>query len=389
MKYYLHILCALLVSCSVSKNSEPSWQSYYLSGPTKHVYPLIKLTNQGYEQIKLDKVRGITIDVELLHQSSWKDKMLGTLKQCDAAEYVYIKYPSGFIENDFSRDLAAAFNEMDALKKLRVQLDSAGQIPNFMLDKNGVEEFVVHANYITNISTEAISSNKLKLLGISCITENLNVDWSQLKTLVSLYLGIDGEIKVPNLGQLKSLRQLSFSNDQIDELPDKIFDFQFIQFLSLNLPKLKELNESLGNLTTLEYLSIRTFEIDKLPNSLSNLQNLKWFGITTTEKIKSIEPLTSIPRLESLSFYGINPLELIEEILRIKKLKRLEFSIAPLYGQNLASIEQLEKLSKIEFRAISVVENNGGYRIVELEDSVKNEIYNQLEEVLPKHFSNY
>ncbi|WP_133122246.1 leucine-rich repeat domain-containing protein [Brumimicrobium salinarum] len=406
MRNFIYILFVFLVGCSGMKNIH---HNYYLNDSPGKVHSLVELvvSQRNNKRINFNKVKAITIDIEKFMYNRLTDKDFQALHECHAVEYILIKYPKGFLENDYSLELSEAISGMEKLSQLHVKLDSADYIPNLFDISNKIQKITIEGNFIKEASANSFSQKSLKVLGVNCSTNsfsfsgkdysellslslNINgkigeLDFSGLKKLEGLNLIIDGKIEELDISGLKKLEYLNFYNDEIEYLPNDFFELPDLQTLIVSVPKLKELNERIKNLKSLESLLFSSYEIIELPESLSKLEHLEWVSINTIGKV-SLKPLTSLTKLKRLSIYGINLLEVIDQILLMKKLKVLDFNLQPLLNKDLSPLGQLEKLKEIRFKTTYVEVDGDNYIPKDLPDSTKNKVLHQLKQVLPEHF---
>src|SRR5690554_2658786 len=384
MRNFIYILFVFLVGCSGMKNIH---HNYYLNDSPGKVHSLVELvvSQRNNKRINFNKVKAITIDIEKFMYNRLTDKDFQALQECHAVEYILIKYPKGFLENDYSLELSEAISGMEKLSQLHVKLDSADYIPNLFDISNKIQKITIEGNFIKEASANSFSQKSLKVLGVNCSTNSFSFSRKDYSELLSLNLNINGKIEELDFSGLKKLEYLNFYNDEIEYLPNDFFELPDLQTLIVSVPKLKELNERIKNLKSLESLLFSSYEIIELPESLSKLEHLEWVSINTIGKV-SLKPLTSLTKLKRLSIYGINLLEVIDQILLMKKLKVLDFNLQPLLNKDLSPLGQLEKLKEIRFKTTYVEVDGDNYIPKDLPDSTKNKVLHQLKQVLPEHF---
>ncbi len=401
MKNLIYILFGLLLGCSGLRD--------YNSNPKK-VYSLVELAvnQRSNKRINFNKVEGVVVDIEKLKINRLTEKGFELLSDCHAVEYILIKYPKGYLENDYSLELSEAISGINGPKEIYMTLDSADYIPNVFHRSNEIQQITIEGNFIKEASVNTLSQKSLKVLYINCSTNSFSfsgknyndlellsliingkikeLDFLGLKELKKLTLVITGKIEEPDISDLKKLEFLGFRNVKIEYLSNDFFELPDLKTLILSVPKLKDLNENISNLKSLKHLIFTSYEINELPESLSKLENLRQFSINTTDSIISLKPLTTNPKLRNLSISGINILEVVDEVLLMKKLKTLDFDLRPLLNQDLTPLGQLEKLEEIGFKTAYVERDGDIYIHKELPDSTINEVLDQLKKVLPEHF---
>jgi Leucine-rich repeat (LRR) protein len=90
------------------------------------------------------------------------------------------------------------------------------------------------------------------------------------------------------IGQLKNLRILNASKNQLEFIPDTIIQLTKIKSIDLSDNKLKHLSRWIGNLPSLLVLDLNSNQLAKLPREIANLLDLVTLDI-------SHNPLKSIP----------------------------------------------------------------------------------------------
>lgn len=110
-------------------------------------------------------------------------------------------------------------------------------------------------------------------------TLNNSIDHLYDLRVLSVY-GYNQEISLKvlpkSIGNLRNLRILDLSGNQLKNLPDSIGNLKKLKELNLSGNRLlKTLPESIGNLEDLEVLNLDETNLDPLPESLENLTNLE------------------------------------------------------------------------------------------------------------------
>ncbi|KAG6502060.1 putative disease resistance protein RGA3 [Zingiber officinale] len=171
--------------------------------------------------------------------------------------------------------------------------------------------------YLADISkiTQALDKKPLYLrtLILNCCKLSLNgnllkIDFSELKFLRVLDLS-NNEIKeVPtSIGNLIYLRYLNLSSNCIEVLPDSITLLSNLQYLNLSWNmELQELPKDLGNMQSLRDLNcrrheFRDFRLTHMPRGLSRLTNLRSLPVFVAGDGPDACPITE---LENLKLHG-------------------------------------------------------------------------------------
>ena len=81
--------------------------------------------------------------------------------------------------------------------------------------------------------------------------------------------------QMPYMAHLRSLRELYFFSNQLEDFPEGLYGIIQLEKISLANNKLIEVPESLGELENLEWLDLSANQITTLPTSITNLKKLK------------------------------------------------------------------------------------------------------------------
>ena len=142
------------------------------------------------------------------------------------------------------------------------------------------------------------------------------------KNVHRLNLALPG--KIPSeIGEFKSLVELTVARGCLNELPTSIGDLSNLRYLSLEENQISMLPSSLGNLSKLEHLGLRNNEIKELGGWISGLQNLKILDLAENQ---ISELPCEIKYLDQLKFLGLRSNKLTslpKEIGHLKKLRHL------------------------------------------------------------------
>ncbi|KAM4072837.1 hypothetical protein ACB094_11G169900 [Castanea mollissima] len=125
-----------------------------------------------------------------------------------------------------------------------------------------------------------------------------------LRTFLSLplykwYGSTNFDVKYYLLPQLRCLRVLSLSGNDISELPSLIGDLKHLKYLNLSDTGIKSLPESTSSLYNLQTLILKgCSSLTKLPEKIENLVNLRHLNISNANSIREMP--AGIAKLKSL-----------------------------------------------------------------------------------------
>src|SRR5690554_7851385 len=177
--------------------------------PYTTLFRSLVVSQRNNKRINFNKVKAITIDIEKFMYNRLTDKDFQALQECHAVEYILIKYPKGFLENDYSLELSEAISGMEKLSQLHVKLDSADYIPNLFDISNKIQKITIEGNFIKEASANSFSQKSLKVLGVNCSTNSFSFSGKDYSELLSLSLNINGKIGELDFSSLKKLEGLN------------------------------------------------------------------------------------------------------------------------------------------------------------------------------------
>jgi len=216
------------------------------------------------------------------------------------------------------------------------------QFPNF----SRLEELRIENHPLKEIPNAIFELKSLKRLTFQ--DDNIEIippAIQNLSELESLTLR-NGTVKsLPNeISELSKLKSLVLESNQIDSIPSSIKDLSNLKELILNKNTVKNLPSELFKLSKLEKIYIGDNQIDSIPSSIGNLSNLRKLGLERNN-IKDIpEELFKLSKLEVLNLSG-NKIETIPSTIGDSTaLKELI-----LYNNELKELpKELYKLEKLE-----------------------------------------
>ncbi|XP_050382770.1 disease resistance protein RGA2-like isoform X2 [Argentina anserina] len=107
--------------------------------------------------------------------------------------------------------------------------------------------------------------------------------------------------------QLKCLRTLNLSNNDMEQLPSEVGGLVRLRYLDLSYNNWKKLPDSLCNLINLETLRLeRCFDLEELPGAMGKLTNLRHLHVKKSylRLPKSIAKLTSLQTLDQVNIHS-------------------------------------------------------------------------------------
>ncbi|MCK6558444.1 leucine-rich repeat domain-containing protein [candidate division KSB1 bacterium] len=159
-------------------------------------------------------------------------------------------------------------------------------------------------NIIKTAQRSKITELTLWYMGLTELPESIG----QLRQLKFLYLSHNQLAALPeSLEHLMQLQDLNLSDNYLTVLPKLLLQLTQLESLSLSYNKLMVLPEKLGNLSQLQSLDISNNQITALPESLGELKKLQSLNIYRNQLKTLPESLVGLTKLYWLDLRG-NPL---------------------------------------------------------------------------------
>jgi len=206
----------------------------------------------------------------------------------------------------------------------------------YKISKNEVSvllsfEELIGSEIRINVQNGHVKGLCLEYMGLRSIPEVWFQKISSLTSLTSLSLSNNYSLTVLSLpesiGNLKNLKNLKMTNNQLGEIPEKFGDLENLEELDLTGNSLKTLPESFGNLKNLMSLSLTGNRLKKLPNSIGDLKNLRNLNLRNNYELEEIpKSFGDLENLEELDLTGNSLKTLPESFGNLKNLKSLSLS---------------------------------------------------------------
>lgn len=174
----------------------------------------------------------------------------------------------------------------------------------------------------------------------------------QLRNLKSLYLDCNRiRTLIPEIGQLKALRLLKLSDNQIEALPPEIVQLQNLEDLGLNNNRIRSLIPEIGQLKALRFLKLSNNQIEALIPELGQLQNLVMLDLENNRLKTLIPEIGQLQKLKDLNVGNNQIVAFIPEVGLLQNLEKLNLN----FNRITAFIPQIGKLTKLR---LLLVRNN-------------------------------
>lgn len=195
-----------------------------------------------------------------------------------------------------------------------------------------------------------------------------------------------------NRNSVKSISiQCAFDNvrptDGCNEIPDSIYYFKNLEYLSITETKVKEFPLSINKLSrlktihlglnhqfnydlelpklvgidSLEFLNLWMTDFEQLPGCVSEIKTLKNVGISFNHQIdlkNAFQTLSSLPKLKSLNISGIKSKTIPKNIKLLKGVISVELG----YSRNINLKICFSRLSKLNLRYLNL-EKDGIFKL--------------------------
>jgi internalin A len=168
------------------------------------------------------------------------------------------------------------------------------------------------------------------------------------KDLVSLYLdGYNLAEVPPEIGKLRTLKDLDISNNQLTRLPPEIGELENLTELNLYNNQLYQLPPEIGKLKNLIKLNLSGNRLTQLPPEIRELKKLKKLYSFNSQLIQLPPEIGELKNLTELELSGNQLTQLPPEIRELKKLPTLFLSSNQLtqLPQEIGKLSNLTELS--------------------------------------------
>jgi len=171
---------------------------------------------------------------------------------------------------------------------------------------------------ITNFPEQIRNYKGLKQLNLGHMSINALPDWfSELEELDHLYL-IDCKIeKLPKKFLFQSIKTIHLSNNLITEIPESIFDNDFLFELYLDNNQLTEISHLISNLDLLLDLNLANNCLKEFPEGILDIKELTLLDLSNNPIPEIPDEISELKELRVLNLSGTLVSESEKEKLRI------------------------------------------------------------------------
>ncbi|XP_037086137.1 leucine-rich repeat-containing protein 1-like, partial [Pollicipes pollicipes] len=191
-----------------------------------------------------------------------------------------------------------------------------------------LEELLLDANHIKELSKNFFRLSKLRKLGLSDNEiQKLPPDIMNFAHLAELDVSRNDVPDIPEeIGNCKSLQVLDVSSNPITKLPQGLVQLRNLTVLGLNDMSLTSLPADFGRLVNLQSLELRENLLKALPASVSQLRRLERLDIGDNEIEELQSTIGELPSLKELWLDHNQLTHLPSEIGQLHNLKCLDVS---------------------------------------------------------------
>lgn len=190
--------------------------------------------------------------------------------------------------------------ELSHLKVLKLMKNNIVELPKEISKLNRLTHLYLYQNKIRKLPSEVLI--EMPFLECIDIADNLveydavqNIynkqkKWGEYKNLV---------LKLENL-DLNATR--FYFMEKTPKIPEKLFEFTNLKYLSINGKYLTEIPRNIGNLKKLEYLNFSGNKLSSIPNEILELTSLKSITLDNNEYSHFPEEILNMVNIEEISF---------------------------------------------------------------------------------------
>ncbi|VHO03003.1 leucine-rich repeat domain-containing protein [Candidatus Rhabdochlamydia sp. T3358] len=187
-----------------------------------------------------------------------------------------------------------------------------------------------------NLSHNALTELPKKIDKLANL-EKIDLSHNQLKKTLSR-----------NIGKMLMLKELNFSHNYIETLPDEIGKLVGLIELNLSYNDIENLPHTMGLLHKLIKLNVSYNNLKTLTYTLAKLENLKEFNVSNNKIIALLKGISNLQNLEVLNL-GFN-LDLrslpIKKIARLSKNCEIELTGCKLFRNELLELRAIQESHK-------------------------------------------
>jgi len=325
---------------------------------SKLKYLILSFSN--VKQHSIDDISTITNLTELTFDFCSLDKKL------DLTSLSKLKKLSklGFSSDDYESksELPRLNNISSTVKKLSIENYSITQnlIKDIATFTNLEELYLYDCNLSNTIDYSPLKKlTKLKSLQLKCeIEENANIQLpTNLKKIKTEYIPMTQKL-IDSLAANTSLEELILYNSKFPKGLnfDSFKNLTKLSKLSVSYSNheypLKAIPKGFCNMKNLKSLDLTLNQITEIPDEITNLQNLEELILSSNQISGSLNPISKLKNLDTLDLSGNLITSSLEPLSNLKNLRELYFG----GNENSNSLEPLGKLTKIE--TLSLYDND-------------------------------
>jgi Leucine-rich repeat (LRR) protein len=276
-----------LVNCSIRKIQKQINQLLRLTSITI-------LNNRYGRPLRLrknDRITSLTIHgdhARALPRSYHTFKALETL---DLSNNVLTKFPNGAAQNKKLKELSLQHNELTLQGKLKLHPN----LEKLALQHNRIEQVPKQITHFPNLTRLSFNHNRITDVA-------------------------------PEIHNLKKLKHLSFYNNRLTSIPIGVYELRSLHVIDLYFNQIEEIDDRISNWDSLQILFVSHNKLFKLPEKLTSLRLLEELYAYDNRLTSISDEINRLSRLRIIYVQNNCLLRIPTTLLQLDSLEEVDLS---------------------------------------------------------------